>query len=366
VRLFIYAAMATICVCVLYVAGFDGTTWLRRPPKPVPQDPDRQEQRLRDTLAWNRRTLAGAYEAVGKKDPRWDADARAALEAAARYFSRTPEPLVEPLDIHRATQRALRAGCDDALILCLHARSFYGANMPAPAEMERHAATAAAAMTGSAYPAFRRGAALHMAGYQKLKQPNATPARRAEAAKLLDAALHLLPVSAAEDERSPTLENMWFERASTLVTEYRQLGSGPEQALAKVEAALAGTAALETTRLLVRADFLFHYAWEQVRGNAWGNCNAPAASVMGGPTYSATHPGFPRGFRSVGMRFLLAAVELVGQPLVPLVLGVFHLAWRRLEERTEVVAAAQAHQRVSSGVANRGVFVGQQLDQLLF
>jgi hypothetical protein len=68
-------------------------------------------------------------------------------------------------------------------------------------------------MAGSAYPAFRRGFALLMAGYQKQKLPSTTPARRAEAAKLLDAALHLLPVSAAEDERSPKLDDVWFELA---------------------------------------------------------------------------------------------------------------------------------------------------------
>jgi hypothetical protein len=274
VRLFIYAAIATICVCVLYVTGFDPTAWFQHPLKPVPQDPDRQQQRLRDALEWNRRTLAGAYEAVGKKDPRWDADAREALDAAARHFSSTPEPRARPVDIHRATQKALAAGCDDPLILYLHARSFDAPYMPAPAEMERHAATAATAMAASAYPAFRRSKALLLAAHEKRIQPVATPARRAEAGKLRDAALRLLPVSAAEDEHSPSLEAIRFDIASTLVTEYRQAGLGPEQALARIEAALAGHAALEATRLLVRADFFIHYAWE-ARGTGLGYTVTP-------------------------------------------------------------------------------------------
>src|SRR5690349_1020259 len=54
---------------------------VRRIPQP---SREQLERRHRDELEWNRRTLVGAYDRVGKKNPRWDADARAALEALAR------------------------------------------------------------------------------------------------------------------------------------------------------------------------------------------------------------------------------------------------------------------------------------------
>jgi hypothetical protein len=86
----------------------------------IPQDPQRQEQRFREMLAWNSRTLGGAYEKVGKKDPRWDKYAREALDAAARNFSHVIDPQTYLWDIQRATQNAVALGCDDPLILYLH------------------------------------------------------------------------------------------------------------------------------------------------------------------------------------------------------------------------------------------------------
>ena len=59
---------------------------------PIPQNPARQQQRYRDMFAWNQRTLGGAYDRVGKKDPRWDKPAREALDVAARLFSHAVDP----------------------------------------------------------------------------------------------------------------------------------------------------------------------------------------------------------------------------------------------------------------------------------
>src|SRR5262249_44891686 len=92
----------------------------------IPQDPERQEQGMRDMLAWNRRTLGGAYEKVGKKDPRWDTRAREALDLAARVFSHSLEPNTDWIHVYNAADQAILFGCDDPLILYLHARSSFG------------------------------------------------------------------------------------------------------------------------------------------------------------------------------------------------------------------------------------------------
>ena len=75
----------------------------RRPPGPVP--PSRRtrsgrQRRRGDALRWNRKTLAGAYDKVGKKDPRWDKPAREALEALARLFGRAVDPAASFEDVY--------------------------------------------------------------------------------------------------------------------------------------------------------------------------------------------------------------------------------------------------------------------------
>jgi len=199
--------------------------------KPILQDPERQEQRRKEKLAWNQRTLRDAYEKVGKKDPRWDADARAALEIAARHFSSSLEPKSDLVSLHNATGDATIRGCDDPLILYLHACSSDPKTMPGPFEVNRRAENAAGAMRRSAYPAFRRSAALLLAARLRLDRPGAPPAARAEGVKWLDAALALLAVSAAEDERSPTLDDIWMDNAGDILREYRRAGRTPEAAL---------------------------------------------------------------------------------------------------------------------------------------
>jgi hypothetical protein len=73
----------------------------------IPQNPEKQEQRFKDMLDWNQRTLLDAYEKVGKKDARWDKPAREALAAAARYFSRQ---LTLAKAVYDAARQAVEGG----------------------------------------------------------------------------------------------------------------------------------------------------------------------------------------------------------------------------------------------------------------
>jgi hypothetical protein len=227
----------------------------------IPQDPERQEQRFRDMLAWNRRTLGSAYEKVGKKDARWDGHAREALDAAARNFSHVVDPQTYLWDIHNATQQAIGAGCDDPLILYLHARSFH--KDPGPEELDRCYTAAATALERSDYPPFRRAVGLYRAGLQKANAKNAfTPERLEAAERLFAAALAQLPRSAAEDERTHDLEHEWYVIAQEVIRGYRLTGGSSAAAFERVDAELAKTPALKVVRLQVKGDFLIHYAWE--------------------------------------------------------------------------------------------------------
>src|SRR5262249_4076696 len=115
----------------------------------IPQDPERQQRFYEEKLAWNRRTLGGAYEKVGKKYPRWDEHPRAVVEWAAVYLT---DPFLSGGAAHEtymATKRAIEAGCDDPLILYLYARMSYGPDDPGSAEAERRFTAAATAMRKS-------------------------------------------------------------------------------------------------------------------------------------------------------------------------------------------------------------------------
>jgi hypothetical protein len=157
--------------------------------QPIPQDPAREEQRYRERLDWNQRTLGGAYQKVGHKDPRWDNLAEQALDAAARAFSLQVEPVITRDELFQRLKRAVNAGCDDPLILYLYARLSIGRNDVGPnEELEKRQITAATAMQQSRYPPFRRALALSKTGLLILEGKNLSSEARTQAGLLLDAA----------------------------------------------------------------------------------------------------------------------------------------------------------------------------------
>ena len=81
----------------------------------------------RATLAYNRRTLGGAYERVGRRDPKWDAGARDLLEAAAQHFaSGTLGDHYAPADVPARealialAKPLVEGGCDDPIVVYLY------------------------------------------------------------------------------------------------------------------------------------------------------------------------------------------------------------------------------------------------------
>jgi hypothetical protein len=84
----------------------------------------------RESLEFNRRTLGSAYDEVGKRDAKWDDAAREFLEAVAQNFShdhlgmlyRPKEYAASAARCVELGQAALDKGCDDPLVLYLHAR----------------------------------------------------------------------------------------------------------------------------------------------------------------------------------------------------------------------------------------------------
>ncbi|WP_165251508.1 hypothetical protein [Paludisphaera soli] len=250
---------------------FVWATWLRTPRVPdgstsvvmvVPQDRAKSEGRAREWLDWNRRTLAGAYDKVGERDPRWDAKAREALEKAARMFSLQVDPIVQPAEILAPAGAAVDAGCDDPLIRYLIRRV---ADLPRDAKPAEYAARmeeAADAMAASKYAGLRRAVAHSVAADGLMWAAKEEESLKERAKSHYDAALALLPDAAAHDDRSWAWEGQWYVMLNGLIAAYRALGMEAAPAYERVDAALAEVPSLEALRLKVRGNFWYSYGWE--------------------------------------------------------------------------------------------------------
>lgn len=107
-------------------------------------------------LEWNRETLAEAYKRIGKRDPAWDKDAIAALDAFALVLtSQSPDSAAawEPYRTH--LEKAIDAGCDDPLVRYCYARDLASEHM-STAEAAEHWGDVADVMIRSSYHDFRK------------------------------------------------------------------------------------------------------------------------------------------------------------------------------------------------------------------
>ena len=236
---------------------------------PIPPDAARSDKRVRDRLEWNRRTLEGAYDKVGKRDARWDRQAREAMGLAARNFGHQVDPIATRDEINRAAKAAIDAGCDDPMIFYLRVWSSTGLTPEQEAQQIR---VAARGLKASGYPACRRASALAIAVAFD-KHPAASPAAdKKEREADMAASLALLAESVAKDERGVDWEEKWYTTLSILLGMNRKFGADPPTAYGRIDAALAKFPELKPLRLQFRGGFWVGYAWE-------ARSNGAAASV---------------------------------------------------------------------------------------
>ena len=242
--------------------------------KPIPQDTARMAERRRERLEWHRRTLQGAYDKVGKRDPRWDAPARKALEQAAWMYGEQVDPEITSDDVRQTAKIAVDAGCDDPMVLYLYSRGIVDQAPPGDEAAARKIVESARALAASRYPAVRRAIAHGIAGRTVLAAKAAGDAQRKEAEHQFDAALSLLPESVKNEERNFFWEERWLPVLKEATQGYRALGVAPVAAYERVDAALAKMPEVKVMRLKLRGDFWYSYGWE-ARTNALA-VNVPA------------------------------------------------------------------------------------------
>ena len=228
---------------------------------PIPQDRGLRMKLERETLVWNQRTLLGAYDRVGKKDPRWDARARQALEVMVRSVSHA-EPRPAATEVRAAFKKAVDAGCDDPLVVFNNVRY----NPLAGEAQDRALAAAVAALLKSDYPAVRKATALYTSAARKASRAKTDLAAANAATREIDRALELLAPSFAEDGAGTPLETVWLENLRTNAAPIlaHTLGS-LTAANDRIDAALAKVPAAKAVRLIFKGMYLKDHAWE-IRG----------------------------------------------------------------------------------------------------
>jgi hypothetical protein len=246
--------------------------------------------------------LTSAYNRFGRTNPRWDNLAREALVAwaAARIrpssfegldawslfqvlqsnqtLPNREEQYESTSDVQfrawKAARQAINAGCDDPLILLMFARLCHGECAIEFNARVHYWHRAALGMENSAYPASLRAETLARAGAFKGGQAYTQTSQLAEAQRLLDAALALIPAVARESRDNPEELHAVYHVARLLVDALRRLPEREPPALKlafeKVDAVLAHTDVNPVDRLLLRANTFIRMACD-ARGNqpAW-------------------------------------------------------------------------------------------------
>jgi hypothetical protein len=242
---------------------------------PIPQDLAKVEKRERERLAWFRRTMGGAYEKVGKKDPRWDEAVRKTLELVALQNSQQDTKITNK-EINAAAKVAIDAGCDDPLLVNFFYRTSVATKDLPKDELIRRRNASTENYTVSHYPAFRRASALQASGTLAIAGQNAGEDARKKAEADLGAVLTLLPESVATDEQNEFWEEKWFDIMIELIKGYRKLGLAPQAAYEKVDAELVKLPEIKALRLQVRGSF-----WEKLGWEARTTAFAPAVPAGG-------------------------------------------------------------------------------------
>jgi hypothetical protein len=238
---------------------------------PLPQEGRAQKQKGKD--AYLRRTLVEAYERVGRKNPKWDAAARQTLTLLVAYWSTSfPEVDQQPAVV-AAVRKAIAAGCDDPLIIYVHARVCNSPEFATWEERDRRYAEAARALDNSGYCAERRALAQVHAALYKLSKKELAKANAKEAEALLNVGLRLLP-EVAKDKTVP--HHTVFALCEKLMDGYFEVLGDRKAGVDKVAAALAKPPANESLVLLCKGYFYIKYAWD-----ARGDGLAPTVTTEG-------------------------------------------------------------------------------------
>lgn len=221
-----------------------------------------------DRETWNRTTLVGAYESIGKKNEKWDASVREALEIASRLW--VAHPRIEGDENTRIAalcQQATIQGCDDPIMFYAHQearRQLDRDDIDERRLSDRCVKQIEPAGYHSIYKclAYLRNASLRW--NSKLKPGQAT---REEVQRLLGLAAKEFPI-AVRDKNVP--RSYILETCEQYMDLTEELTGDRLPAFQKLDADMAAAGVDESTRLTIKGEFYTSYAWD-ARGSGWAS-----------------------------------------------------------------------------------------------
>lgn len=203
--------------------------------------------------------MIGAYEQLGRKNPRWDGPARQVLEAAARHYAGDPDSKHDEIDtILKLGRVAIDNGCDDPLVRQVYYAAVDDYVTPA-GELTGSSSLddAAAVMAGGYEPYLRLTLMLQAIGVQLGVNRDADS--KAKCLQQLEAMPPLLRQLAAEKS---TRDEYIVSRAARIVQYTAEAGGNREAMYQRVRKALQDANVNPVMLEELRAHHLFHLARE--------------------------------------------------------------------------------------------------------
>lgn len=228
-------------------------------------DPAAHEKKMAAWREFTRRTLLDDYEKVGRRDPKWDDDVRAALKGAVEMFSEFYNSKSNYHTMRGSLQRAVDAGCDDPLVKYLYARSLRakGADNAtvAPVYIE-----AGRAFEKSKYSAYRRAVGMRLAA-ENLPLENSSPENIQKAFEMFQRAL-LVAAKVRQDGLSDEVKirDFWREQVGAAVSAYWSSGKDIPTVLKWVDGISRQIPELRPALLESKSQLWRMYGW-QARGS---------------------------------------------------------------------------------------------------
>lgn len=235
----------------------------------IPQDPAAQARRRAAQHEALRRDFVNTYERHGRTDPRWDAAAHTALEAAARFFALSSGIGDEQVVAWKAARQAVAAGCDDPSIHYLIARFSYG-ECAVPLDDIRQAYDRAVfGVRRGKYPALKRAFTLQRAGYYRLVSGPFGPEPKQEAIAMMEEALGLFPEVWGELRDGADQRQTAYDLGMLLLDGYFQLIGDRRRSFEKVAAAIGNDVKDRSLLLILEGYSSQISAWEmQTQGTS--------------------------------------------------------------------------------------------------
>lgn len=223
--------------------------------------------------SWNAKTAIEAYEKVGRRDVKWDANVRAALPQLVRIWDGDSSP-PESRAVYDLLTKAVAAGCDDPLIVYSRARMYeFNVEEDGPKIVALHVEAARAMKErGPGYHPLRQTfaytrAAQFLAGSAETLGDEV----RSQVEGWWDLALERLEKAAADPD-SPV--SLLSEVSQLLIKTKMKLTGDRKTGLDRVFEVLSKARPESAFPLVLKGEAYTDYAWD-ARGDGWANTVTP-------------------------------------------------------------------------------------------